>query len=63
MSVKETPYYWVTCDNCGIRADYGARDAMDTPDAAIDRAVTAGWSEQGSRHHCPNCPVIPDADS
>jgi hypothetical protein len=62
VSVKEAPYYWIECDNCGERADYDEFSAMDTPDAAIDRAINSEWTEQGGRHHCPDCPVIADCE-
>ena len=59
MSVKEAPYYWVECDDCGERCEYGDFSAMGDAGQAIDGALEADWSEDGSgKHHCPSCPAL-----
>ncbi len=62
MSIKSAPYYWVVCDNCGVRDEYGDFSAMSDSGQAVDLAIDADWSEQGGRHHCPACPVIADCE-
>jgi hypothetical protein len=60
MTLKSAPYFWVECDTCGIRAEYGDFSAMSDASSAIDGAVDSEWSTQGERHHCPACPHIAD---
>ena len=58
MSLKSEPYYWLECDNCGERADYGEYSAWSDVSQVIDAAVDAEWSIHGDVHHCPACPVL-----
>ena len=59
MSVKEAPYYWVECDGCGERCEYGEFSAMSDPGQAIDGALEDEWTGDGSgKHHCPSCPPL-----
>lgn len=57
--IKSNTYYYVVCDNCGRRADYGVEhesEAWRTPDNAVD-LLPAFWTTNG-RHHCPRCPPL-----
>ena len=58
--IKSEPYYWVVCDKCGARCEYGDFSAMADEGSAVDGAVESEWSVQGERHHCPACPYIAD---
>jgi hypothetical protein len=58
MALKSAPYYWVECDNCGIRCDYDDYAAWSDDGQAIDEAVTRDWSHHGDRDHCPACPPL-----
>lgn len=62
MSIKSAPYYWVECDGCGARCEYGDFSAMADPGAAVDGAYDDEWSVQGERHHCPSCPHIANCE-
>ena len=56
------PYYWVVCDGCQKRIDYGEYTAWQDPDHAIDIALDSEWSSDGTQHHCLNCPVLGVSD-
>jgi hypothetical protein len=58
MSIKSAPYYWVECDGCGERCEYDEFTAMANEGSAIDMALDAEWSTDGSEHHCTECPVL-----
>lgn len=58
MTIKSAPYYWVECDGCGDRCEYGDFSAMGDPGQAVDGATESEWSVQGERHHCPSCPHV-----
>lgn len=58
MSVKSAPYYWVECDNCGARCEYGDFSAWADKSYAIDSAVDGDWYADGDKHHCPDCPSL-----
>jgi hypothetical protein len=62
MTVKSAPYYWLECNGCGVRADYGDFSAMEGVGEAIDLALDSEWSMQGDRHHCPACPPIANCE-
>ena len=62
MTIKSAPYYWVECNNCGSRCEYGDFTAMADDGQAVDGAVEDEWSVQGERHHCPSCPYIADCE-
>jgi hypothetical protein len=57
MPVKSAPYYWVECDNCGIRCEYGEFAAYGERSIAVDEAVDVyDWTaDGGDRFHCPKC--------
>ena len=59
MSLKSAPYYWLRCDGCG---EYSGYNALSSPAKVVDLALEAGWSMQGERHHCPECPPL-DAEA
>ncbi len=51
-------YYFIVCDNCDRRADYGCRpEAWRNPDLAINQ-LPSFWTSDGQRHHCPDCPQL-----
>jgi hypothetical protein len=59
MSLKSAPYWWVDCDNCGERCDYGDFAAWAEVDHAIDGAIESEWTTDGSgKYHCTACPQI-----
>ena len=58
MSLKSAPYWWVECNNCGTRCEYGDFAAMSESSAAIDGAVNADWSHHGEKDHCDRCPPL-----
>ena len=62
MPVKSEPYYWLECDTCGARCDYGDFSAMADEGSAIDGAIDAEWTTDGERWHCDGCPVITNCD-
>ena len=63
MSLKSAPYYWVTCDNCGQRCDYGDYESLSSQDDAVQMAIEADWTKRGDRHHCPDCPPLDVAET
>ena len=58
MSLKSAPYYWVECDNCGTRCDYGEFAAVYEAIEAEDLARDRDWSCEHGKHHCPHCPPL-----
>ena len=62
MTLKSAPYYWVECDNCGVRCEYDEFSAWADPGYAEQGAIDSNWSSQGERHHCPRCPHIADCE-
>ena len=62
MTIKSAPYYWLECNNCGERAEYGDFAAMDSEASAIGQARDSEWTRQGDRDHCPDCPPIGDCE-
>lgn len=59
MTIKDAPYYWVECDNCGERAIYGEWSAMSDRDQAEEMALDDGdWTTDGEKHHCLRCPPL-----
>jgi hypothetical protein len=62
MPLKSAPYYWVECDNCGNRIDYGDFSALADDGQAVDGALDSEWTTDGDRWHCFNCPTIAKCD-
>lgn len=64
MSIKSAPYYWVECDRCGAKADYGDFSAMMDASQAVDLLGDDGWvtvkGKDGEMHFCPSCTVWSD---
>ncbi len=58
MSVKSAPYYWLECDGCGAKADYGDFSAMSDEGSAVDCALDSEWTTDCEKHHCPRCPML-----
>ena len=58
MSIKSAPYYWVECDNCGERCDYGDLAAYDDAEMAVDIALDSEWTGKDDLQHCPACPPL-----
>ena len=56
--LKSDPYYWVECDNCGERCEYGDFAAWSDFGMAIDGAINSDWTEKDGKHHCPSCPPL-----
>ena len=56
MSLRSAPYFWIECDNCGSRCEYGDFTAWSDADQAVDLAPD--WSCEGGKHHCPDCPPL-----
>ena len=60
MSVKSAPYYWIVCDQCGVKStedsDYTAwADQVD----AYEQANDHGWVRIPGSDFCEDCsPVI-----
>lgn len=63
MAIKSAPYYWVVCDKCGARDEYGDYSALSDPGDAETQSLEGDWTKQGERHHCPECPVIADCEN
>ena len=56
MSLKSAPYYWVECDSCGERCEYGDFSALADFGSAIDGALDSEWTQDGQgKHHCRDC--------
>jgi hypothetical protein len=58
MPLKEAPYYWLECDGCGERCEYGDFSAMADFGSAIDGALEADWTTDGEKYHCTDCPDL-----
>lgn len=59
MSIKNAPYYWVECDDCGERAEYGEYSALaDQGDAETMALEDADFTTDGVEHHCHRCPPL-----
>lgn len=61
MSLKEAPYYWVVCDECGVSAnaetDYAA---WAEPGTAYDSAIDAEFSLGiDGKDYCWKCSPYP----
>ena len=65
MAVKSELYYWVVCDRCGARCDYGDYAAMADEGQAVYMAEESEWVLVGewpnyTGHYCPDCVVLGD---
>jgi hypothetical protein len=58
VSLRSAPYWWVECDGCGDRCEYGDFSAWADHGYAIDGAIEAEWTEADGKHHCPKCPPL-----
>jgi len=59
VSLKSAPYYWLECDQCGVKStDEGEFAAWSDSGTAFDNARDDEWTTDGERDHCPNCPSI-----
>jgi hypothetical protein len=57
MTLKSAPFYWVECDGCGVRCDYGEFAAWEQDGAAEEGARDWDWQiKYGKSHYCPDCP-------
>lgn len=65
MSVKSEPYFWVTCDLCGVSAQEGSEhSAWVDSEQAEEEAEYSDWHVEGSNHLCPACYwPLPEPDS
>lgn len=59
MSVQEVPYYYLTCDCCGERADYGDYSAWSDPGDAVSYA-DPDFQEVDGQYLCPSCWCWPE---
>jgi len=61
MTLKSAPFYWLVCDRCGKRADYGENIAMSHAGDARDIAADSEWLITGhptdEHHYCESCHV------
>lgn len=58
MAIKSEPYYWVVCDGCGERADYGDWTAWADENTAVEMAESSDWgwlTAEDGRHLCMDC--------
>lgn len=57
--IKSASYYWVVCDLCGANAqEHSEHSAWSDDDVAEDAAIDAGFTTDGTRHHCDRCPPL-----
>jgi hypothetical protein len=62
VSLKSAPFYWLECDGCGERCEYGDFAAYADPGPAIDEALEADWTTDGEKYNCPDCPTLTKCD-
>lgn len=57
MALKSAPYYWVVCDSCGERCEYGDFAALSDAGDAVGEAIDHDWSvsDKHDKHHCHKC--------
>jgi hypothetical protein len=58
VTLREAPYYWLECDRCGGRAEYGEFSALADDGEAETLALEDDWTADGTRHRCPACPPL-----
>ena len=63
MALKSEPYYWIVCDRCGQRCDYGDFSAWAQADVAADGAEQSDWltvevDSGEDKHFCDRCIVM-----
>lgn len=58
MSVQShrVTLFWLSCDGCGWTQ--GAADSFLSDTLAVQYAIEHGWSTDGDRHHCRDCPEL-----
>lgn len=57
--IKEAPYYWVVCDDCGVSAQEGSEHAAwSEAEHALSTAEESDWFVgKPGPHYCPLCSV------
>jgi hypothetical protein len=62
MSTQSAPFYWLTCDVCGVKSTDGSDQvAWQEPWMAEHEAANSGWWLEGGNHVCWDCiPSEPD---
>jgi hypothetical protein len=62
--IKSEPYFWVECDRCGERAEYGDFSAMADASQAVDGLdwITIRGKEGIELHYCEDCTVWSDEE-
>lgn len=55
MSLQSKPYYWVVCDCCGEKADYGDYSAWSDEGQAIEFMDDADFKRIDDEDLCPLC--------
>lgn len=63
MSLESAPYYWLTCDLCGIKStedqEYAAWGDVDQ---AESHAEESDWFIEGGNHLCWDCTPLDRED-
>jgi len=61
VSIKEAPYYWVVCDDCGVRStEEGEYAAWGDVGSAYDEATNAFWAiDIEGKDYCESCSPYP----
>ena len=64
MSTKSAPYYWLECDDCGVRStEDGDYMAWGTIGDAQDEAVNGEWAIGiDGKDYCDQCAPYPYCD-
>src|SRR5580704_7914570 len=65
MPFNSKPFWWVECDNCGKRIDYGDFSAWEDQDQAATVAEEYDWTcdDDRERWACPECPPLPKGET
>lgn len=56
--IRSAPYYWVTCDKCGEKAEYYEHSAWSEEWTAVEYAEADDWITSGDKHFCLDCQVV-----
>jgi hypothetical protein len=58
MSLKSAPYYWVECDDCGVKSTEGGEyTAWDDAGTAEQDALDSEWIQVAGKDYCYECSV------